>query len=698
MKTLIITEKPSVAKNICDALRIKDEGNHKGYIENENYVVSWCFGHLIELAEPSVYGEQFKKWSYETLPIMPNVWKYEVKEGTKEQFEILKDLLNREDIQPVEATDCGREGEAIFRLVYEMSGCTKPFKRLWISSMEAGAIREGFNNLKPGTDYDNLYNSAKCRQEADWLVGINGTRLFSTLYGKTLKVGRVQTPTLTMLVNRDAEIKNFKKEPYYTVHIGRDGIDALSKPIKDKSEANNLSLKCLGKDAKVISVTEEEKTINAPALYDLTSLQRDANRIFGYTAKQTLDYTQALYEKKLVTYPRTDSRYLSDDMEETARKVLNLVRKEFPFIGEGNDVDDYRKILNSKKVTDHHAIIPTMEIASADLNSVPDNEKNILSLVAVRLACAVAETQRDKATKAVLSCEGEAFYLKGKTVIKKGWKEIEENFRKSFGIEVKEKENVLPILVEGQVLIEVESKAVEAFTKPPRAFTEDTLLSSMERAGSDEMSDDVERKGLGTPATRADIIEKLVTDGYVSREKKNLIPTDDGKKLISVLPDSLKSEKLTSDWENELAKIAKGDGNPGDFMDGIKEMVKNLISENHEVTNEQRALFGGGSREIMGKCPRCGCEVIKGRFGAFCSKKCGMKFGKAMGKDLDDEQIKRLLEGKQILVKGIKSKKKGKTYDAYLTPKGISNFSYKDKDGNERIGFQYDYHLSFPEK
>ncbi len=450
---------------------------------------------------------------------------------------------------PVEATDCGREGEAIFRLVYEMAGCTKPFKRLWISSMEADAIREGFNNLKPGIEYDNLYNSAKCRQEADWLVGINGTRLFSTLYGKTLKVGRVQTPTLSMLVNRDTEIRSFKKEPYYTVHIGKNCIDALSNPIKDKSEADKLSLKCLGKDAKVISVKEEEKTITAPALYDLTSLQRDANRIFGYIAKQTLDYTQALYEKKLVTYPRTDSRYLSDDMGETARKVLYLVRKEYPFIGEGKDVDDYRKILNSKKITDHHAIIPTMEIASADLNSVPVTEKNILSLVAARLVCAVAETHRYKATKAVLSCEYEAFYLKGKTVIKKGWKEIEENFRKALGIEVKEKENALPILVEGQVLTEVESKAVENFTKPPKSYTEDTLLSSMERAGSDEMADDVERKGLGTPATRADIIEKLVSDGFVSREKKEDFSIDGLQKIVG--------EDIGLDILNEIQEVYK---------------------------------------------------------------------------------------------------------------------------------------------
>ncbi|MBQ7725506.1 MAG: DNA topoisomerase 3 [Lachnospiraceae bacterium] len=695
MKKLIITEKPSVASNICDALGIKDRSTHKGYIEDDNYVVSWCFGHLIELAEPSVYGEQYRKWSYETLPVLPDTWRYEIKEDTREQFEVLKTLLNREDTEPVEATDCGREGEAIFRLVYQMAACKKPFYRLWISSMEGDAIRDGFRNLKPGTDYDNLYASAICRQEADWLVGINGTRLFSTLYGKTLKVGRVQSPTLAALVSRDSEIKSFKKEPFYTVHIIKDKLDGASDPVKDKDTAEKLALSCKGKAATIVSVTEEEKTIAAPALYDLTSLQRDANRIFGYTAKQTLEYTQSLYEKKLLTYPRTDSRFLSDDMEETARRVLSTVRSAFSFIGEGG-LDNYGKILNSKKVTDHHAIIPTMETGSADLNTIPNTERNILALVAVRLACAVGEPHKYTASKVVLSCAGEKFTLRGKTVTRKGWKETEEDFRKAFGLEVKEKESILPVLVEGQVFLDVESKSIENFTKPPKAYTEDTLLSSMERAGIDEMSDDVERKGLGTPATRADIIEKLVTDGFVKREKKQLIPTEDGIKLISVLPETLKSAKLTAEWENKLARIAKGETDPDIFISEIKDLVKKLVVENHEVTEEQRAIFGTASREILGKCPRCGSDVVKGKYGPYCTcKTCHMKLGKAMGKELSDEQVKSLLEGKRILVKGIKSKK-GKTYDAFLTPKGISDFSYTDKDGQEITGFQFDYHLEFP--
>ena len=698
MKQLIITEKPSVAMNICTALGIEDNGNNKGFIENDERILSWCFGHLIELAEPSSYGEQYKKWSIEALPIFPDHWNYEIKEESAEQFEILKTLMNRDDVgEIVEATDAGREGEAIFRLVYMNAECEKPFRRLWISSMEADAIRKGFDSLDPGSDYDDLYASAKCRMEADWLVGINGTRLFSTLYGKTFKVGRVQTPTLSMIVNREFDISNFKKEPYYTVHLSKDMIDAVSKPIKNKNEAENFLQKCNGKTAKVISVKKEEKTTAPPLLYDLTSLQRDANRIFGYTAKQTLDYTQSLYEKRLLTYPRTDSRYLSDDMEKTTKNVLYLARKKFLQLGEGEGNDDYSRILNSKKVSDHHAIIPTIEIASPDLKSVPGTEMNILTLVAVRLACAVSSPHRYMSMKAVLSCEGEEFSLGGKIITEKGWKEIDDRFRKSFETGEEEKENVFPDLKEGQVIDGMEAKIVEGTTKPPKHYSEDTLLAAMEKAGSGDMTDYVERKGLGTPATRADIIEKLVHDGFLKREKKQILPTEDGIKLISVMPDQLKSAKLTSEWENELARIAKGESDADSFMARIRGMVSVLISENKEVSDEQRAAFGSGDREILGKCPRCGSDVIKGKYGAYCSKKCGMKLGKAMGTDLTDDQIKTLLKGDQILVKDIKSKK-GKTYDAYLTPKGISDFSYTDKDGQERTGFQFDYIMTFPEK
>jgi len=438
---LIITEKPSVAQAICAALGIKDKEKHQGYIEGEDRIVSWCYGHLVELAEPSAYGEQYKKWSYDGLPILPEEWRYEVKPGTKEHFNILKELMERDDVtEIVEATDAGREGELIFRLVYESAECRKPVKRLWISSMEESAIKEGFENLKPGSDYDNLYRAAKCRQEADWLVGINATRLFSVLYGKTLKVGRVQTPTLAMLVDREAEIESFKKEPYYTVHIENKSLDAASGKFKDKVEAERIFKKCNGHQATVIAVTEEAKSVAAPKLYDLTSLQRDANRIFGFTAKQTLDYTQSLYEKKLVTYPRTDSQYLSDDMADTARDVLTVIMSVFDYISADMSEVDICRIMNSKKVTDHHAIIPTVEVGNVQLDTLPDGERKILSLTAMRLACAVSEKCSYTAVKAIISCNGEQFETSGKTVREKGWKGIEDTFKARFKTAREEKE------------------------------------------------------------------------------------------------------------------------------------------------------------------------------------------------------------------------------------------------------------------
>ncbi len=695
---LIITEKPSVAKAICAALGITDEEKHNGYVEGEDRIVSWCYGHLMELAEPPAYGEQYRKWSYESLPILPQEWKHEIKPDTKEQFEILKKLMVDSRVTEIcEATDAGREGEAIFRLVYEKAGCTKPFKRLWISSMEEKVIREGFENLRPGNDYDNLYQSAKCRQEADWLVGINGTRLFSVLYGKTLKVGRVQTPTLAMLVNRETEIENFKKEPYYTVHITSESLDAVSEKIRDKSKADDLAGKCNGMKAEVISVTKEEKTIVSPKLYDLTTLQRDANRLFGFTAKQTLEYAQSLYEKRLVTYPRTDSQYLSDDMGDTARDVMTVIMSVFDYIGDNMSKVDTSQILNSKKVTDHHAIIPTIEIGNAELDILPDGEKKVLTLTAMRFVCATGEKYSYTTVKVVISCIGERFTASGKTVRDKGWKAVEDAFKahfKTYGEEREEPE--LPELSEGQVIDIVSAKEVEGFTQPPKHYTEDSLLFSMERAGNTDMDDDVERKGLGTPATRADIIEKLVKDGFVKRNKKNLIPTEDGMKLITVLPDVVKSAELTAEWENSLSKVAKGKMTSQEFMDGIKKLVCNLISTYHEVSREQRAVFYTEGKELLGKCPKCSGDVISGKYGPFCTTKdCRMKFGWAMGTKLSEDQVKDLLEGKKILLTGLTGKN-GKSYDACLTPKGIREFSYTDKDGKEVSGFQYDYELEFP--
>lgn len=694
---LVIAEKPSVAKSIADVLGALDRQD--GYFEGSGYLVSWCVGHLIELAEPESYGEQWKKWTYESLPVNPEHWQYEIKEDTKEQYDVLYGLLHDSRVDEVVcATDAGREGELIFRLVYNMASCNKPMKRLWISSMEESAIREGFENLKPGSDYDHLYHSALCRQEADWLVGINGTRLFTVLYGgKVLKVGRVQTPTLAMLVEREAKIMNFKKEQYFMAHILCGGVDAVTERIDNKTEAEKVAGACLNGQALVTSVAKEEKTVAPPKLYDLTTLQRDANRLFGFTAKQTLEYTQSLYEKKLCTYPRTDSQYLSDDMEQTAGNVIEAIFSSILFEENMMFNPDIKRVLNSKKVTDHHAIIPTMEIAKADLAALPETERKILSLVANRLLCATGEKHLYETVKAELSCGVYTFATSGKSVLKNGWKDFEDAFKRSFKTtEDKEQEDKkLPELSEGQTFDGVQTKISEHYTTPPKHFTEDSLLSAMERAGNEDMSDDVERKGLGTPATRADIIEKLVKDGFVKREKKQMIPTEDGMKLITVLPDVVKSPKLTADWENALTLVAKGEMEREDFMADIETMVSDLIHTYHEVSDEQKKMFAQ-EQKVLGKCPNCGGEVVKGKYGAFCKNKCGMNVSRIMGVALSDEQVESLLTGKKTLLKGLTSKA-GKKYDAYIIPSGTEEYHYT-KSGEEKSGVQFKFVMEFPNK
>lgn len=694
---LVIAEKPSVAKSIADVLGALDRQD--GYFEGGGYLVSWCVGHLIELAEPESYGEQWKKWTYESLPVNPEHWQYEIKEDTKEQYDVLYGLLHDSRVDEVVcATDAGREGELIFRLVYNMASCKKPMKRLWIPSMEESAIREGFDNLKPGSDYDHLYHSALCRQEADWLVGINGTRLFTVLYGgKVLKVGRVQTPTLAMLVERESKIMNFKKEQYFMVHILCGSVDAATERIDNKTEAEKIAGACLNGQALVTSVAKEEKTVAPPKLYDLTTLQRDANRLFGFTAKQTLEYTQSLYEKKLCTYPRTDSQYLSDDMEQTAGNVIEAIFSSILFEENMMFNPDIKRVLNSKKVTDHHAIIPTMEIAKADLAALPETEQKILSLVANRLLCATGEKHLYETVKAELSCGGYTFAASSKSVLKNGWKDFEDVFKRSFRTtEDKEQEDKkLPELSKGQTFDGVQTKISEHYTTPPKHFTEDSLLSAMERAGNEDMSDDVERKGLGTPATRADIIEKLVKDGFVKREKKQMIPTEDGMKLITVLPDVVKSPKLNADWENALTLVAKGEMEREDFMADIETMVSDLIHTYHEVSDEQKKMFAQ-EQKVLGKCPNCGGEVVKGKYGAFCKNKCGMNVSRIMGVALSDEQVESLLAGKKTLLKGLTSKA-GKKYDAYIIPSGTEEYHYT-KDGEEKSGVQFKFVMEFPNK
>ncbi len=696
---LVIAEKPSVAQSIA---RVIGAGEKKdGYMEGSGYIVSWCIGHLVELAQPDAYSEAWKKWSYESLPMIPEEWQTEVKGDTAAQYKVLKGLMHDKRVESVVcATDAGREGELIFRLVYEQAGCSKPIKRLWISSMEESAIRVGFENLRPGSDYENLYQSALCRQRADWLVGLNGTRLFTVLYGgKMLKVGRVQTPTLAMLVEREEKIRNFKKEQYYMVHILMDGIDAVTERIDDKAQAESIAAACVSGAATVVSVKKEEKTMQPPKLYDLTTLQRDANRLFGFTAKQTLEYTQSLYEKKLVTYPRTDSQYLSDDMEQTARGVIEAVFGSILFQEDVLFNPDIKRVMNSKKVTDHHAIIPTLEIAGADLAALPEPERKVLSLIANRLLCATGEKHLYETVKAEFSCGSHVFAVSGKSVTYDGWKLFEDVFKRSYKITGnKDEENgdkKLPELSEGQTFDGVQTKISEHFTSAPKRFTEDSLLSAMERAGSENIGDDVERKGLGTPATRADVIEKLVKDGYVKREKKQMIPTEDGMKLITVLPDVVKSPKLTADWENTLTLVSKGEYSMQEFMGGIEDMVKELVKTYQSVSDEQKSMFVCDTQDIFGKCPKCGSDVVKGKFGAYCKNKCGMNVSRAMGAALTDSQIKSLLAGKKILVKGLKGKKG--SYDAYLIPEGIEDYSYT-KDGKEIKGFQYKLKLEFPKK
>ena len=612
---------------------------------------------------------------------------------------MLRRLLHDSRVSAVVcATDAGREGELIFRLVYHMAGCKKPVERLWISSMEESAIRDGFAHLKPGQEYENLYRSALCRQEADWLVGMNGTRLFTVLYGgKVLKVGRVQTPTLAMLVEREMQIMNFKKEPYFVAHILCGDMDAAAERVKMRDEAERITKDCRNGQASVLSVVKEEKSVLPPKLYDLTMLQRDANRFFGFTAKQTLEYTQSLYEKKMVTYPRTDSQYLSDDMEDTAEQVIRAVFTSILFEEPAGFQPDVKRVLNSKKVTDHHAVIPTLEIEKADLAALPDAEMKILSLVANRLLCAVGEKHLYQSVRAEIACGGHSFHVSGKIVLSDGWKQLEDAFKRSFKTaeEAGEDNKKLPELTEGQTFDNVQTKISEHTTTPPKHFTEDSLLAAMERAGNEDMGNNVERRGLGTPATRADIIEKLVKDGFVKREKKQMIPTEDGMKLTTVLPDVVKSPKLTADWENALTLVAKGEMEMDAFMDGIEAMISDLVQIYHEVSDEQKKMFAP-AQEALGICPNCGGKIVKGKYGAYCTEKCGMNVNRILGAALTDGQIREILSGKKILLKGLKNKE-GKSYDAYIIPAGTESYHYT-KDGQERSGVQIKFRMEFPKK
>ena len=667
---LVIAEKPSVAQSIAKVLGCTDKQD--GYLSGGGYLVSWCVGHLVELAEPETYDSKYETWKKEDLPIIPDVFQYQVTAATRKQFKVLKDLLHRDDVDCVtNACDAGREGELIFRLVYDEAKCNKPMKRLWISSMEDEAIRDGFAGLKDGREYDRLYEAALCRERADWIVGINATRLFSSLYGQTLNVGRVMTPTLALTVAREAEIRAFRPEDFYTVILSTEIGDLGSKRFSDREEAKELLIKCtLAGKLTIIKAEKKEKQEKAPALFDLTSLQREANKRLGYTAQQTLDYTQALYEKKLVSYPRTDSRYLTDDMEAS---LPNLIAKAEKVSGlKPTEVQDHHCVINSKKVTDHHAIIPTASVDKADLSELPTGEREVLRLIAARLLEAVSSPCIYAEVVLEGECENERFGAKGKTVIDAGWKGVAK-------ISEKKKDNPddtplgdISSLHEGDEIKITQAGVKAGKTTPPKSYTEDTLLSAMEKAGSDETPDEAERKGLGTPATRAGIIEKLVRIGFIERKgdkkTKYLVPTHKGEMLITVIPEAIQSASMTAEWEQKLLEVERESYSSEQFMGEIEDMVRDLV-DTYEIVPDAEVLMKPVYAPL-GKCPHCGADVIEKSKGFFCANKdCKFalwkdnRFFDSLSKKLTKQVAEQLLSRGRAKLKKCRSVKTGKTYD-----------------------------------
>ena len=686
---LVVAEKPSVAVSYAKVLGATNRQD--GYLEGNGYLVSWCIGHLVELAPPNVYNAKYVKWSIADLPILPQKWQYLVSASTKKQFGILQKLMHRPDVDSVIcATDSGREGELIFRLVYQQAGCKKPFSRLWLSSMEENAIREGFAHLKPSTEYDALYNAALCRERADWMVGINASRLFSCLYGQSLAVGRVMTPVLAMTVVREAAIAAFVPEKFYTVALTlADGGTASSKRFAQKADAELLLSKCRKEGRVTVQKMErKEKSESPPQLYDLTALQRDANRLLGFTAQQTLDYAQSLYEKRLITYPRTDSRFLTEDMAASLPGLVTdtgrafTVEESFPL--------HVQQVINGSKVTDHHALLPTKSMANADLAALPAGERNILRLIAARLLCAVGEPHRYAETTLTTICTGEEFSAKGKVVLSEGWKVVE---RKMLGeLLGKQKEPaVLPDVQEQNRCSVAGAELKEGQTSPPKHFTEDLLLHAMETASADSMPEGVERQGIGTPATRATTIEKLVQKGFLERKgnkkTKVLLPTDKGKALITVMPEEIQSPEMTADWETKLLQIERGEMEPETFMTEIKEMISSLVT----TTEARKGASALMKNKIIGVCPNCGANVVEREKGWFCeSNPCRFvlwkdnAFFKRLGKRLDGRMADKLLRDGRVRLKDCKSAK-GKTYNATVLlsceADGRSKFSLEFEGG-----------------
>lgn len=667
---LVLAEKPSVAMSLSKVIGANQRGD--GYMEGGGYLVSWCVGHLVELSQPEAYDEKYAKWRYDDLPILPEHWQYQVSASTKKQFGILKKLMQRKDVESlICATDAGREGELIFRLVYHQCGCKKPVERLWISSMEDSAIREGFQKLRPGTEYDALYEAALCRERADWIVGINATRLFSCLYGQTLNVGRVMTPTLAMVVMRDAAIRAFKPEPFYSAELKFRDFQAGGERMKEKAEAEKLVAECCQAGSAIITkVEQKEKSEKPPALFDLTSLQREANRQLGFTAQQTLDYTQALYEKKLVTYPRTDSRYLTDDMAPLVPELVSVIQQSFQIQADVPAPVNAAQVINSKKVTDHHAIIPTKTAASYDISSLPSGEQAILTMLAVRLICAVGTPCLYAETVVEAECAGQKFRTKGKTATDIGWRRYagkpSEEAEKNAGA------GELPELSEGMTLELARVDLKEGKTSPPKRFTEDLLLSAMESASSDEFPAGVERKGIGTPATRAAIIEKLVQKGFIERrgdkKTKYLCSTDKGNALVTVVPEQIQSPSMTADWEEKLLKIEHGEYDGDAFMGEISSMVSGLV-KTYEAVKGADVLMQP-ERKVIGSCPACGSDVCETAKGWFCrDKNCKFalwkenRFFQTLGKQMTEELAKQLVNQEKARLIHCYSRKSNRYYD-----------------------------------
>ena len=693
-KFLVIAEKPSVAQSY--AKNLSAYKREDGYLEGESCIVSWCLGHLAEYAQPEEYDPKYEKWQFDDLPILPEVWKLKVSKDKKKQFEVIKTLMSRSDVEYlVNGCDAGREGELIFQRVYDLAGCRKPVKRLWISSMEDAAIQKGFQTMKSEEEYKNLCMAAVCRAQADWLIGMNGTRAYTTRYFKRLVVGRVQTPTLAMLAERQERIEHFQKEAFYKVALTDGKLTVVSENIANEEAADLLAALCNGSTAVVTQMKKERKKSFPPKLYDLTSLQREANRYFGYTAKRTLDMLQELYEEKLVTYPRTDSQFVTEDMKDSVEELVGKMPVLLPFVNYGQLGHGVKRVINNAKVSDHHAILPTKEAVEKGISDLPSDKKNLMMLICQQLVQATGEEYLYEQTDITVKCQEQDFKARGKIPVQMGFKEVEKAFKqlcvKAEPVEGKEKETPIPAgYEEGMRLFPVKADKTTHYTSPPKPFNEDTLLAAMETAGNKEFDSETEKKGLGTPATRASIIEKLVSSGYAQRKGKQILPSTEGKELVKVMPEYLKSAVMTAEWENQLLMMEKGQITDTQFMGEITSLVRKILEVCREIPEEERRRFQT-AREVIGKCPVCGCDVFEGKQNFYCSnRQCDFALWKenrflgSMEKNLDKKMARELLDKACTHVKGLYSKKKDMKFDADLL--------LTLENGKPR------FHLEFPKK